>query len=109
MRAALLAECDEVAYPAGAVVVRAGDPADAYYLITRGTAHVLGPRGEPLALLGPGQSFGELALLLGRPRTATVVANSPLVCRRLSAAQFEAFIQDRDRLLAITISLATRQ
>src|SRR5437763_10073755 len=109
MRAALLAGCEEIAFPDGAAVVRQGETGDAYYLVTRGTAEVLGPLGEPLARPEPGHGFGELALLLGGPRTATVVARGPLTCLRLSSAQFRRFIADHEQLLALATALAVRQ
>jgi hypothetical protein len=63
---------------AGQVVVREGEPGDTLYLIVQGTLRVStkGQDGEDVALaaLGAGDFFGEVALLTGRPRTATVSA-----------------------------------
>lgn len=60
----------------GAVIVQEGDPADAFYLIRAGRVEVLrtDPQGNETLLqtLGPGEFFGEVALLLGVARTATV-------------------------------------
>ncbi len=63
----------------GEVVFHRDDPADSLHLIARGrfAARLQGPHGDSVLLdvLGPGQSFGELALLLpGSPRSATVSA-----------------------------------
>ena len=67
-------------YSAGAVVVRQGDEADTFYVVTGGRADVVleRPGGEPVVVnrLGPGDYFGEIALLRGGPRTATVRASS---------------------------------
>ncbi len=64
--------------PAGQVVVREGESGDTLFLIVQGTLRVStrGPDGEDVALaaLGAGDFFGEVALLTGRPRTATVLA-----------------------------------
>jgi hypothetical protein len=67
-----------VRVPAGQVVVREGETGDTLYLIVQGTLRVAtrGQEGEDVALaaLGVGDFFGEVALLTGRPRTATVSA-----------------------------------
>jgi eukaryotic-like serine/threonine-protein kinase len=64
-------------FPSGHVIVRQGDAADAAYIITEGTCEVLKAAGnESLVVrrLGPGEVFGETAVLTGEPRTASVVA-----------------------------------
>ena len=62
----------------GDAIVRQGDPADLFYIIVNGRVEVVNhrPGGEDLVLgeLGAGEWFGEMALLLGRTRTATVRA-----------------------------------
>jgi CRP-like cAMP-binding protein len=66
-----------VTFEKGQVVVREGDPGEALYLIRKGQVEVNTTRSGKqiqLATLGPGACFGEVALLSGRPRTATVVA-----------------------------------
>ncbi len=62
----------------GDILFHAGAPGDALYIVGRGSVEVL-PAGEnvtaqPIAVLGEGQAFGEMALLTGGPRTATVRA-----------------------------------
>ncbi|HLA16580.1 MAG TPA: MFS transporter [Candidatus Limnocylindrales bacterium] len=63
---------------AGDVVIREGDAADRFYIIDSGAFEVtqLGPDGNPrpLRTMGPDEVFGEIGLLTGRPRTATVTA-----------------------------------
>jgi hypothetical protein len=63
---------------AGRAIVREGEHSDTLYLIVSGTLRVStkGRDGQdvPLAALGAGDFFGEIALLTGRPRTATVTA-----------------------------------
>jgi MFS family permease len=66
---------------AGEVVIREGDPPDRFYVIADGTFRVTraGPPGEAeerLRTLGPDEVFGEIGLLTGRPRSATVSAES---------------------------------
>lgn len=68
-------------YEAGTLLVREGDPGDTAYIVLRGQAEVYtetdGER-RVLRLLGPGEVFGETAVLLSRPRTASVSALTDL-------------------------------
>lgn len=84
---------DEERYPAGTVVVAEGDRGDRLYLIFGGHAEVSaeGSKGPmPLATLGPGEMFGEIALLEpGGKRQATVTATIDLLTLSLSASAFD--------------------
>ena len=62
---------EPVQVSAGQVVFRQGDQADRYYVIESGAAEVIGD-GRLVTTLGPGDGFGEVALLRKVPRTATV-------------------------------------
>jgi CRP-like cAMP-binding protein len=79
--------------PAGATIFHAGDEGDALYVVAEGSVEVLNDDGSVMAVLTAGQAFGEMALLTGGTRTATVRAGSD--CRLLRIAR-----QDFDRLLA---------
>jgi CRP-like cAMP-binding protein len=59
--------------PAGHAVVREGDEGSEFYMIVDGV-HRVTVEGEPVAELGPGSFFGEMALLDGGERVATVTA-----------------------------------
>lgn len=72
---------------AGAHVFDQGDPGDRYYVIESGEAAVVGD-GEVVATLGPGEGFGEIALLRRSPRTATVVARNALHLKALGSERF---------------------
>jgi CRP-like cAMP-binding protein len=63
----------ETTYPAGSDLVREGDPGESLILIRTGDATVV-QGGRTLRRLGPGDFLGEIALIDGRPRTATVTA-----------------------------------
>ncbi len=78
---------------AGEPVFRAGDPSDRYYVIREGTAQVSLPDGTAVRPLGPGEGFGELALLFGGPRTATVTAVTDLVLAGLARNDFALLVK----------------
>ena len=71
----------------GQVVIREGDPGDRAYLAVRGRFEV-SAAGRPLAVLGRGDVFGEIALLNGGPRTATVRATGAGEVLSLDRAEF---------------------
>ena len=75
-------------FAAGTPAVREGEDGELFHLIVAGYATVT-VQGKPRASLGPGDCFGEIALLRDIPRIATVVADEPL---RTVALQREAFL-----------------
>ena len=79
----------EAEVEAGATVIRVDDYGTAIYLIEAGTAEVLNDAGDAIQALGPGDTFGEIALLLTGQRTATVVARTPLRLLSLSGQDFD--------------------
>ncbi|CAN5144123.1 hypothetical protein BH18CHL2_BH18CHL2_08810 [soil metagenome] len=85
--------------PAGEAFFRAGDPADRYYVIREGTATVTLPAGETIRKLGAGAGFGEIALLFGTPRTATVTAETDLVLAGLTRADFANLVRSSGETL----------
>jgi MFS family permease len=78
---------EPVAVPAGSAVFTQGDVGDRYYVIASGDADVVGD-GRVVATLGPGEGFGEIALLRRTRRTASVVARSPLELQSLGSEHF---------------------
>jgi CRP-like cAMP-binding protein len=79
----------EVEVEAGAKVVTLDDYGTAIYFIEQGEADVLTDGGEATQTLGPGDTLGEIALLLTGERTATVVARTPMRLLSLSGQDFE--------------------
>jgi CRP-like cAMP-binding protein len=84
-------EREEVA--PGTVIVREGDPGDRFYVVFAGMLSVsqsdLGSRG----VLRPGDYFGEVALAMGMPRTATVSAITPSVVASCDRETFDELIR----------------
>ena len=74
-------------YPAGDAIITAGEVGDRFYIIDLGEV-VVTQDGREVAVLGPGESFGEIALLRGIPRTATVRAASDVELFALAADPF---------------------
>ena len=73
----------------GQVAVRQGDPGDTYFLIEDGVLTVT-VDGRPVTELGTGDGFGEVALLRGGVRTATITAATPVRMQALQGADFLA-------------------
>jgi MFS family permease len=74
-------------YGDGDVVTHEGDPGDLFYVVTAGSAAV-SVAGESRPALGPGDAFGEIALLHDVPRTATVTATGSLQVLALAREPF---------------------
>ncbi|MBA2390585.1 MAG: cyclic nucleotide-binding domain-containing protein [Geodermatophilaceae bacterium] len=74
--------------PAGGTPVRQGDIGDLFYVLEHGAMSV-SQDGRELRTLGPGDSFGEIALLLAVPRTASITAVGPC---RLLAVDSDSFV-----------------
>jgi CRP/FNR family transcriptional regulator, cyclic AMP receptor protein len=93
----------------GELVVRAGDPAEAFYLIVRGRAGVAGKRLS--RTLREGDYFGEIALLDGGPRSASVIALDELITIEIPRQAFLGLLA-RDpgfvRELAATLAARVR-
>lgn len=98
-RLASLAE--DVTYGAGRMIVKRNDVGKAFYVIVDGRAKVLKGKistARAEAVLGPGEFFGELALLDGEPRAASVVAETPLATIRIERTPFRRMLREEPDL-----------
>ena len=86
--AEVLEHGDWVNVAPGETIIEQGAEGDAFYAIRSGQVEVY-KDGEPTGSLGPGAHFGEVALLMDVPRTATVVATTPARVFRLDREGFE--------------------
>lgn len=85
--------CEEQRYMEGATIVRAGDAGNAFYVILEGEAKVVAPSGRVLNRLFPGDVFGEISLLDGGPRTASVIAETPMTVLVLPRRAFFTLLE----------------
>jgi small-conductance mechanosensitive channel/CRP-like cAMP-binding protein len=83
----------------GETLTRQGDPGDWLYLITAGEVSVrvaaAGGLEQEVAHLGPGDFVGEMSLMTGERRSATVVATTGVECYRLDKAAFQEVLRER--------------
>lgn len=96
---ALADELQAQAFEVGQNVVTEGDTAREMFVVMAGELEVLkhGPGGETrVALFGPGDWFGEMAILDVQPRSATVRAVAPSLAMRISADDVENLLYRRD-------------
>jgi small-conductance mechanosensitive channel/CRP-like cAMP-binding protein len=112
--AALAQKLTTCAYVPDEIVCRAGEPADSLYLLAQGRVDIVSDPGNgvrhKLATLAAPAYFGEMGLLLGPPRAATVVAVGETVCYRLDKAGFDEVIRARPALAEMLAHvLAERQ
>ncbi|HYF11462.1 MAG TPA: cyclic nucleotide-binding domain-containing protein [Actinomycetota bacterium] len=96
----------------GATIVREGDIGDTFYVILEGEAKVTSASGRVVNRMRPGEFFGEISLLDGGPRTATVVADTPMTLIGIERKAFLRAIADEPeigvRLLAHAAGMLRR-
>jgi len=84
-------------YAAGETIIRQGDPGDEFFIIQSGKVQVWQNQGdeEPQQVnsLGPGQFFGEVALVTDEPRNATIIAETPTVALTLGRKDFDILVK----------------
>jgi len=86
----------------GEVVCREGEAQPSLFVIAQGSVSILkqdaGEQPKLIAKLGPGQTIGEMALLDGQPRSATVAAAEDLVLLVLHRAELDRLVEEKPRL-----------
>lgn len=92
----------------GAVIVRQGAPGDAFFLLLTGSATVERD-GEVVDRLGPGDFFGELALLDPAPRAATVIAGQDSELAVLDARMFRVLLREFPSIGAALLASLSRR
>jgi CRP/FNR family cyclic AMP-dependent transcriptional regulator len=98
----------EVAFADGHVIARQGEVGTGFFLIADGAVKVVRD-GKTIVTLGPGDFFGELSVLDGRPRVAQVIAVGPTTCLALATWDLEAVINEQPSVgLALLRGLSER-
>ena len=100
-------------YQRGEVIFHQDDPADRMHIIFQGSVRISvtseDGREKDLALLQPGECFGEMALLDGSNRSATATAIEPSQTFALFHQDFMDFLREHPQVIAQTTSLLTRR
>ncbi len=82
----------ERTFRAGETATTEGEPGDGFYVVESGEAEIT-VQGQPSGVIGPGDHFGEIALLMGAGRAATIRATSELRCYGLAPASFRMIVE----------------
>jgi len=88
-------------YGRGQAIVREGDEGTDLFLVERGQVAVTvdaGGKAQEVARLGPGEFFGEMSLMTGEARTASVIAATDLVCYRMDKPAFQVVLREMPAL-----------
>jgi CRP/FNR family cyclic AMP-dependent transcriptional regulator len=100
-------------YKKGETIVQEGENAVAFYVIKAGQVDIIQGRGgkkeKPLATLGPGDFFGEMALLDFYPRSASAVATEPTQCLVLSRWDFIAELRTNPHIAVQMLPVLSRR
>ena len=98
----------EFEVPAGWVLIDPGQPGSGMFVLQEGTVQVETPDGRSWEY-GPGEFFGELALLTDHPRNARVRAKTPVRCLAISRADFSKLLEEEPEIaVAMLPKLAAR-
>ena len=92
----VLAVGRRVSFQPGQAIVERGDPGDAMYIVLSGVAEV--DVGGRFHRLQRGDFFGEMAVLAGKPREATVKAVEPLEALRIPGEEFQTFLSSNPQI-----------
>jgi glutaminase len=99
----------------GEIIIREGADANLFFVLARGTVSVhirvpgQGERKKRVASIGPGLSFGEMALLDGGKRSADIVANEKVICYGLRVEQLQELTAEHPNIMITILSNLTRE
>lgn len=84
-------------FKAGELLTEEGTGGVGFFIIEEGEAEVT-VGGESKRTIGPGDYFGEIALLKDSPRTATITATSDVLCYAMTAWEFRPLVEDHSTI-----------
>ena len=95
--AKVLGKMEETVFPGGATIFAQGEQGEAFYLIQSGAVQVVVDSGagnsEVVAILGPRDWFGEMALMSGEPRSATIITVKEAILWRLRREDWDELVE----------------
>jgi CRP/FNR family transcriptional regulator, cyclic AMP receptor protein len=103
----IASRADEVDIPAGRVLTEKGKSGGDFFVILEGRADVESDKGK--RTLGPGEFFGEIALIDNGPRTATVKAATPMRCLVLGHSQFRDVLHQNGEIAVKILRAVTER
>jgi len=90
---------DEISFREKETIVEADQPGGTFFVIVEGEVKIL-QNDRVISRAGPGEFFGEISLLDGGPRTASVVADTPVVAVRLFKSSFDKVVREEPGVAA---------
>lgn len=99
-------------FPAGDVLFHEGEAGDVMYVVQSGAIRItkdIGGERRVLAVLGPGEFLGEMAILNGRPRTATATVLEPARCLVIEARTLEQMVSKNSEIAVRLIKKLARR
>lgn len=104
----LAEHADVTAFRERAFIVKQGQPGGTFFVIIEGEAKVL-QNGRSIGTLAPGDFLGEIAILDGGPRTADVVATTPVTAIRLFKRAFDRLVAEEPGVAARILAVVARR
>jgi CRP/FNR family transcriptional regulator, cyclic AMP receptor protein len=99
---------DEISFREREIIVEADQRGGTFFVIVEGEVRVV--RGDrTIARAGPGEFFGEISLLDGGPRTASVIAETPVVAIRLFKGAFDKVVRGEPRVAGKILAVVARR
>jgi CRP/FNR family cyclic AMP-dependent transcriptional regulator len=99
---------DEISFREKETIVEADQPGGTFFVIVEGEVRVVQGK-RTIAHAGPGEFFGEISLLDGGPRTASVVADTPVVAIRLFKSSFDKVVKEEPGVAGKILAVVARR